>query len=186
MPDLDPKTTALVLIDLQKGIMGYPLAPNSAADVVKVSTNLAQQFRQAGAPVVLVNVVLLDTGVTPPPVDRARPRPAGGYPPDFSEFVADLQKPGDFVVTKHTWGAFHNTKLDDILRQLGVKTIVLGGIATNMGVESTARQAHERGYGLVIVNDAMSSMSQEMHDFAVTSIFPSIARVVVASDIKLN
>jgi nicotinamidase-related amidase len=87
------------------------------------------------------------------------------------------------VITKHQWGAFYGTELDLQLRRRGLKTIVLGGIATNMGVESTARNAFELGYEQIFVEDAMTSRSAEMHNFAVASIFPLLGRVRSTADV---
>jgi nicotinamidase-related amidase len=97
-----------------------------------------------------------------------------------------LAQPGDLRITKRQWGAFYGTELDLQLRRRGIKTIVLGGIATNIGVESTARQAWEHGYAMILVEDATSGMSAEMHEFAFKNIFPRISRVVKAGEIQLN
>ena len=97
-----------------------------------------------------------------------------------------LAQPGDLRITKRQWGAFHGTELDLQLRRRGIQTIVLGGIATNIGVESTARQGWENGYSLVFAEDAISGMSAEMHEFAVKNIFPRLGRVVPSGEIQLN
>jgi len=185
MEKLDPRTTALVFIDLQKGIVGRTLAPYSGADVLKRSMDLAEKFRGAGAVVVLVNV-----GWSPdfkealrPPVDQPMQAPPGGFPPDFSELAEGLAKPGDLRITKRQWGAFHGTELDLQLRRRGIRTVVLGGISTNLGVESTARAAWEHGYALVIVENACSTQSVEMQRFAFENIFPRISKVANAEDI---
>ena len=188
MQNLDPNTTALVLIDLQKGVVGRSCAPYSTADVLKTSMELAERFRRAGAPVVLVNV-----GWSPDfkdalrqPVDQPFQLPPGGLPIDFMEFAEGLKKPGDICITKRQWGAFHGTELDLQLRRRGVQTIVLGGIATNIGVESTARQAWEHGYAIILAEDATSGLSAELHNFAVKNIFPRISRILKAVDIGLG
>ena len=148
MHDLDSRTTALVLVDIQKGILGFPLAPYSGTDLLPVCAQLAKRFRAAGAAVVLTNVTWSSNfaDALHQPVDR----PLGGpsvLPKEWSDFPAELdQSPGDIVITKRQWGAFHGTELDLQLRRRGIKTIVIGGVATNMGVESTARQAWEHGY----------------------------------------
>ena len=118
------------------------------------------------------------------PADRGRP--VGERPAGWSELVEGLEAPGDIRVMKRQWGAFYGTDLDLQLRRRGIQTIVLGGIATNMGVESTARPAWEHNYAVVIVEDLCSSLSAEMHAFAVQSIFPMIARVVQAADLRLG
>lgn len=185
MITLDSNTTALVLIDLQKWIVARPCAPYSGGDVMKTAIGLAERFRAAGAPVVLVNV-----GWSPdfkdalrPPVDQPFQAPPGGLPPDFVELAEGLKKPGDICITKRQWGAFYGTEMDLQLRRRGIKTIVLGGISTNIGVESTAREAWEHNYAVVLAEDATSGMSAEMHEFAIKNIFPRISRVTTAGNI---
>lgn len=182
---LDSATTALVLIDLQNGITAMGAHPHSAADVVARAAKLAQGFRSAGAPVVLVNVAF--------PVGPAALRPESDIvlnlpdtmPSGWDGLVPELEPgPEDIRITKRQWGAFYGTALDMQLRRRGIKTIVLGGIATNIGVESTARDAYEHGYQQVIVEDACAStVSKEMHDFAFKAIFPRIARVRSTEDV---
>jgi nicotinamidase-related amidase len=188
MQHLDPKTTALVLIDLQKGIISRPWAPHSGADIVKHGGELAARFRQAGAVVVLVNVAFSTDGkdILRQPVDKPNPAPPGGYPPDFSELADGLKHPGDICITKRQWGAFHGTELDLQLRRRGIQTIVLAGVATNIGVESTARQAWEHGYAIILVEDATTSRSVEMHDFSINNILPLIAKISKTADINFK
>jgi nicotinamidase-related amidase len=90
---------------------------------------------------------------------------------------------GDITITKRQWGAFYGTPLDMQLRRRGTKTIVIAGIATNFGVESTARDAFERGYALVFVEDAMAGLSEGAHAFAISTIFPRLGRVRSTEDI---
>lgn len=176
---LDASITALVLIDLQKGIAGRATAPHAAKDVIARAARLGTACRKAGGQVVLVRVAFAPDGR-----DRLAPRAdeagwgAQTPPPDFSELVPELgRQDGDLVVTKRQWGAFYGTELDLELRRRGIRTILLGGIATNFGVESTARDAYERGYEQVFVEDAMAAMSAEAHQFAVKTIFPRIGLV---------
>ena len=108
----------------------------------------------------------------------------GPFPPNFSEIVPELgPEPTDIVVTKRNWGAFYGTALDLHLRRRGIKTIVLGGIATNMGVESTARAANEHGFNQILVEDTMASRSPEMHAFAVGTIFPLLGLVCSTEEV---
>lgn len=178
---LDPKTTALVLIDLQKGIAAMPAEPHPAGEVIANAVRLAERFRVAGAPVILVHVMTSQDGGDRlrPEVDEPRQVPQGRMPSDFAAIVPELATSDrDVVIAKKQWGAFYGTDLDLQLRRRGVRTIVLGGISTNYGVESTARDAYERNYGLVFVEDAMSARTAEDHLFAVTRIFPRIGRIV--------
>jgi nicotinamidase-related amidase len=188
MIQLDPAATALVLIDLQNGVVGLPLAPRSGADALAAGKALATQFRAAGAKVVLVSVDFAEdyADALSTPVDQPMPRPPGGMPKGWSEIAAGLAEPGDLHIVKRQWGAFHGTELDLQLRRRGVRTIVLGGVATNFGVESTARQAWEHGYAVVIVEDACTSMSAELHAMAIKSIFPRIARVAQSRDLEFG
>ena len=175
---LDPKQTALVLIDLQKGILSRQTAPYSAADVLARGVRLANAFRKAGAVVVLVHVAFSPDGgdVLKQPTD-AGPMPRAPDP-DWYMISPELGRgENDIVITKRQWGAFYGTPLDMQLRRRGIKTIVIGGIATNFGVESTARDAYELGYGLVFVEDAMAGLSDSAHGFAISNIFPRLGRV---------
>lgn len=175
---LNGPTTALVLIDLQRGIVARPAAPHSSADVVQRAAKLAEAFRRHGSLVVLVRVVYAQDNA-----DRLMPQadaapPVAPLPPDFGEILPEIgPRPGDLVITKKQWGAFYGTELDLQLRRRGIHTIVLGGIATNFGVESTARDAWERNYELVFVEDAISALTAEAHQFAMTTIFPRLGRV---------
>jgi nicotinamidase-related amidase len=175
---LDPKQTALILIDLQGGILGRQTAPHSARDVLARSVRLAERFRSAGGLVVLVRVSFSPDGgdrLTPPTDD---PPPPAATQPGWDEISPALGRDAkDIVITKRQWGAFYGTQLDLQLRRRGIGTIVIGGIATNFGVESTARDAFERGYALVFVEDAMAGLGAEAHSFAISTIFPRIGRV---------
>jgi nicotinamidase-related amidase len=175
---LDPKQTALVLIDLQGGILGRQTAPHSARDVLARSVRLAEQFRSTGGLVVLVRVSFSPDGgdrLTPP---TDEPPPPAATQPGWDEISPALGRDAkDIVITKRQWGAFYGTQLDLQLRRRGIRTIVIGGIATNFGVESTARDAFEHGYALVFVEDAMAGLSNEAHSFAIKTIFPRIGRI---------
>lgn len=175
---IDLRHTALVLIDLQRGIVNLPTSPRSGADVIQNAVRLVERFREAEAPVVLVRVAFSPDGrdALQPEVDM--PMKRGPLPPDWSELVPEIgPRPHDIVITKRQWGAFYGTELDLQLRRRGIGKIVLGGIATNIGVESTARTAYELGYGQIFVEDAMTSISEEGHLFSVRQILPRIGQV---------
>jgi nicotinamidase-related amidase len=170
--------TALVVIDLQKGVVARQTAPYTPDIVVKNAAAMAEAFRKNRMPVFLVRLAFAADGkdVLSPICDA--PRPAHTPPPDWTEIVPELgPKQGDFVITKRQWGAFYGTELDLELRRRGMTTIVLCGISTNIGVESTARFAFEYGYNQIFVEDAMAALSQEEHVFPVARIFPRIGLV---------
>ena len=178
MEKFDPHSTALVLIDLQKGIVPFAGGPHTAADVCTRGGALAARFRALGAPVVLVRVGWsADFGdALKQPVDQAMPVRA--LPDNWLELVEELaEAPSDIHITKRQWGAFYGTELDLQLRRRGITQIVLGGISTNIGVESTARAAWEHGYAVVFAEDAISAANAEQHGFAVDNIFPRLGRV---------
>jgi len=185
---LDPKTTALVMIDLQSGIVGRELFPRSGVEVVSTAKSVAARFRAANAKVVWITVGWAEdfADAVKTPVDEPMLRPPAGLPPNFADLVEGLSAPGDLHVRKRQWGAFHGTDLDLQLRRRGIDTIALGGIATNFGVESTARAAWEHGYAVVVLEDACATLSAEMHEFALRRIFPRIARVRTTAQIELS
>jgi nicotinamidase-related amidase len=173
---IDPKT-ALIIIDLQKGITALPLAHNIEA-VVKQAATLAEAFRRQSLPVVLVNAV----GGAP---GRAEQKPnMADFPPDWTELVPELnQLPQDLLVSKRTWGAFTGTDLEKHLKERNITQIVLAGVATSFGVESTARQAHELGFNVTLATDAMTDLSMEGHENSVLRIFPRLGETGTTKEI---
>ena len=179
---LDPKKTALVLIDLQNAIVGMNPVPHTAAQVVENSKKLADAFRGQGAPVVYVRVDLND--FVNLPVDQPHNRGDKPLPAAASEITpsAGFQH-GDILVTKRHWGAFAGTDLEQQLKSRGIDTVVLTGISTNVGVESTARQGTGLGFAFVLVEDACSAQSAEHHRFAFENIFPRLTRVRTTDEV---
>ncbi len=173
---LDPKT-ALLVIDLQKGILAFPTA-HPADGVVKHASALADAFRRHGLPVVLVNVA----GGAPGRTEQARR--GGQLPAGWADLVPELNpQPGDHRVTKRTWGAFTKTDLEKHLKRLGVTQVVIAGIATSIGVESTARHAYEHGFNVTLAVDAMTDLSAEAHTNSITWIFPRLGETGTTREI---
>lgn len=167
--------TALVVIDLQKGIVSSPSA-HPIGEVVQNAAKLAAAFRSHGLPVVLVNVAGRAPGRT-----QAGP-PASNPPADWTDLVPELQRqPSDFCITKTRWGAFHGTLLDALLREQHVTQIVLAGVSSSIGVESTARAAYEHGYNVVLATDAMTDTSAEAHQNSVERIFPRLGQTATTA-----
>ncbi|MGB7973860.1 MAG: isochorismatase family protein [Roseiarcus sp.] len=184
MITLDPRTTALVLIDLQNGILGRKLAPVSADELVARGKALAEKFRAARAPVVLVNAAPNLAGPERQ-VDEASASPRV-LPDGFADLAPGLAEPGDILITKPTWGAFFRTDLDSGLKTRGVRTIVLGGVATHIGVDTTARQAWDLGYELVIARDVITSMGVEPHEATLRHVLPRISRVADSNNLAFG
>ena len=178
---LDP-TPALVVVDLQRGIASRDTAPHAIGDVVARSAALADAFRERGLPVVLVRVSLDGAGFSPGRTDRAR---VGGTPPaGWDEIVDELAgHPEDAVVTKRNVGAFVGTDLDLQLRRRGATQVLLAGVATSMGVEGTARAAHDHGFHVVLVTDAMADTDEATHHHSVGAIFPKIGETTTTAGV---
>jgi nicotinamidase-related amidase len=174
---LDPSRTALVMIDLQHGIVGRSLAPRSGPEVVSQAKQLADAMRAKGAAIVWVRVLLNELHFAQADISTRSPD-APPAPAQASELVPEIgAQPGDLIVSKRQWGAFYGTDLELQLRRRGVDTIVLGGIATNFGVESTARAAFDRSFRLVFVEDATSGLAGDMHSFSFEKLFPYMGHV---------
>jgi nicotinamidase-related amidase len=180
--ELDPQKTALVLIDLQNAIVGMNPAPHTAARVVENSRKLAEAFRAKGSPVVYVRVDMNDFLKLP----ADQPTNLGDKPlPAIASEIADSAgfQPGDILITKRHWGAFAGTDLEQQLKSRGIDTIVLTGISTNAGVESTARQGTGLEFAFVLVEDACSAQDAEQHRFAFEKIFPRLSRVRTTAEV---
>jgi nicotinamidase-related amidase len=159
---------ALVVIDLQKIILGLP-AVHPISEIIARTARLASAFRARNLPVVLVNVA----GIAPGRTEAGRPK--FSFPPDWTDLVPELQQtPADLLITKQRVGAFHGTSLDDSLRKRNVTQIFLTGVSTTMGVESTARGAYDLGYNVAFVVDAMTDLNAEMHSHSIEKVFPKI------------
>ncbi|GAA3849921.1 hydrolase [Streptomyces coacervatus] len=167
---LDPARSALVLVDLMDRIVALPVEPRKGTEVLSAAEELANAFRSAGATVVLVRVE----------------RPGVAEQPPGSGLVAGLARDGDIEVVKRTIGGFQGTGLDERLREHGVRTLVLGGIATNLGVESTARAALDLGYDLVFVEDAMAAFTAAEHEASVRLDFPRLGKVVSVDEVTFT
>ena len=174
---IDPATTALVVVDLQNFAVDLPLVPLSGREVLANAVRLATACRAAAIPVVLVRVGY------DPKVPQLRPladKLFSGFefPPGAKEIASDLgPEPQDIIVDKYNWGAFYGTDLDVHLRRRGIRTLIVSGLVTNIGVDSTMRHAQERGYDQILASDATSAFSLEEHDYVLKFIAPRLARV---------
>ncbi|MGA2162052.1 MAG: hydrolase [Methanoregula sp.] len=181
--EINKTTTALVVIDLQKGIAAQPTQPYPAEEVIRNAARLVTAFRKNGMPVFLVHVVASPETMLKVKSDLSFSRPMPP-PADWSQFVPEIAPvPSDIVIAKKQWGAFYGTDLELQLRRRGMDTIVLCGISTDLGVESTARFAYEYGFQQVFSEDAMASMTAEQHNAAVNFIFRRMGRVRKTAEI---
>ena len=174
--DLEPGSTALIIVDVQKFTLGHDTHPHTAAAIQANNVRLVAECRKRGVAVIFVRIAGQAHMGLKTPVDA--PFDGFTFTPDWQAFHPDLAPlEGETVITKHNWGAFYGTDLDPRLRRNGIRTVLITGIATNFGVESTARQAQEAAYHCILVEDAMGAYSVEDHRFAIERIFPRLGRV---------
>ncbi|MCU1480727.1 MAG: hydrolase [Subtercola sp.] len=165
--------TALIVIDLQAGIVKMPLI-HPIEDVIARSVALADEFRRRGLPVVLVTVDGRPGGRTD--ANGGGAAIPSALPADWLPLVDELDpQPTDIRITKQTGSAFVGTGLDEKLKQLGVTQVVVTGVSTSNGVESTALYAFNHGYHVTVPLDAVTDGSEESHAYSVGTRLPRIA-----------
>jgi nicotinamidase-related amidase len=170
---------ALLVIDLQIGTTSAASA-HPITQVISVATDLATRFRAARCRVVLT--VFAGT-----PAGRTTYADAGSEWPEQSRaLVPALRDFGaDLVLERRALSAFADLRLHDYLQGEAVSEIVLAGVATSFGIESTARQAYDLGYDVVVATDAITDRSKALHDHSVTTILPVLARLAAAQDLSI-
>ena len=183
--EIDPKT-ALVLIDLQKGIVNLPVV-HPVADVIAKATELIAAFRTKNLPVVIVNVNPLgakwtqsrvESATAPKGEENIKQARAAMEQGGFFDIIDEVKtQPDDIFITKTTWNAFFETALHAQLQSHGITNIVLAGVATSIGVEGTARNASEHGYNITFASDAMTDLHLDAHENSFKNIFPRIGEV---------
>ena len=165
---IDP-TPALIVVDLQKGFLGAPTKPYPVEQAIRQSALLAKAFRAHGLPVALVNV----EGAAPGRTEAGHG--GGARPADWSELAEPLDvQPGDIRVTKQRWNALHETPLNAELARRGATQVIVTGVATSIGVESTARAAYDLGYHVVLATDAITDVDAAAHANSVEHVFPKL------------
>ncbi|WP_058953647.1 hydrolase [Clostridium tyrobutyricum] len=178
--------SALVVIDLQNGIVNRKHSPHTNTEVVQNAGRLVNAFTEKGAFVVLVRVSSVDgKDIFKPRVDSK----AGSmqFPEGWDSYVPEIaNSKNTYAVTKRQWGAFYGTDLDLQLRRRGIDTIVLCGISTGIGVDTTAREAYQRGYNQIFVEDAMTASSKEEHNYVCKYIFPRIGKIRTSQEVALS
>lgn len=173
---LDPKV-ALIVVDLQQGIVSAQFL-HPIAEVINRTLSLIEAFRQNELPVVLVNVAGRAPGRT------EQPRPHQTLSAGWTDLIPELNpQPSDILVTKRTWGAFANTDLEIRLKEEGITHVVITGVATGTGVESTARQAYEAGFNVTLAIDAMTDVRPEAHEYSLRNVFPRLGETGSTQDV---
>jgi nicotinamidase-related amidase len=169
---------ALIVLDLQVATVGAPTTPHPAAEIFERSAGLAKAFRDKGLPVVWVNVAGASSARTETAMQM------GDLPDNWTELPDELGvAPGDKTLTKYGWGAFHDERMDDLLKAAGTDQVFLTGVTTSQAVESTARSAYERNYNVVVVTDAIGDFDSDAHDHSVARIFPKISELATTDEV---
>ena len=181
---LQAEKTALVVIDLQAGIVNRELSPYTGAQVVQNASQLVTAFIDKEAFVVLVRVSSADGKDMFKPRTDSTANPVQ-FPQDWDSLVPELAESKAYTITKRQWGAFYGTDLDLQLRRRGIDTIVLCGISTGIGVDTTAREAYQHAYHQIFVEDAMTASAQAEHDYVCKFIFPRIGKLRTTQEVAL-
>jgi nicotinamidase-related amidase len=198
---LAPAKTAVVLIDLQNDIIrgsgpfyGDLAEQVRSKKVVENTIRLTDGARAAGAAIFYITVVrradyadvvnqatqLTATGKAPP----AKQQVSLVTGTHGAQLVDELKpQPSDYVLVKKRRNAFHATELDFHLRARGIDTIVIGGVATNLGVENTVRDGWDRDYNMVVVPDISVASPAAAHDYCMSSVFPRMARIMTVDEV---
>lgn len=185
----NPKTTALISIDLQAFIVSRQLAPHSSQQVVENTAAIARKLKAEGGTVILVTVGFSSdyADAVNQPVDEPTVFPEGGLPTEALAAPADIAALNvDARIVKQQWSAFYGTAMDLQLRRRGIRTVILTGIATNFGVEATIRDAFAHNYAVIAVEDAMSTFTAEMHALSCERILPRLSRVRKTAEVLSN
>lgn len=186
-PVLDPRRTALLVMDYQNGVVSQ--IPDSGALLDRAAAAIAA-VRSAGGHVGYVRV-----GFEPADYAAFAPTSRMGAMVSAAGRVFDADSPataihdrvaprtGDIVVRKTRVGAFSTTDLDAQLRERGVDTLILAGISTSGVTLSTVRDASDRDYRLLVLADGCADRDPEVHDLLVRKVFPRQAQVVTLGEL---
>ncbi len=174
---------ALLVIDMQESMARSQEPGDPRIRLLSTIRVLVRQAQFHSIPVGYIWTPPLENShdVQVPNVDRpAKPLPNSVEDGLLEEF---LVLPKDFVVTKSGWSAFNFTSLGYHLARLGIHTIIVTGIATNLSVESTVRDAFDHRFHILTITDAMLGTSKDEHYFTITRTFPRLSRVMSSTQL---
>jgi nicotinamidase-related amidase len=188
MSELDPKRTALLVMDYQPGILGRVEDPDGLAAKAREAIDT---LRGAGATIGYVRVAFTEADLEAmpdgAPMARVKQMPAGSMAADSPATQVDERvapADGDIIVRKVRVGAFGTTDLDEQLRERGVDTLVLAGISTSGVAISTLVEAHDLDYRLFVLADATADPDRELHASLIDGFFPKRATVIEVDDLE--
>jgi ureidoacrylate peracid hydrolase len=175
--------TALLLADLQNDFLSpagaYGRAGVTSPELAAVGTTMrpvVEAAREVGVPIVSTQFTLVPVHgrgpLVPPHLAAKRPFLGEGdfAPGTWGHDLIDDLAPADVIVSKTAFSAFHATPLDQILRTLGITSLIVSGILTNGGVASTVRDAHVHGYETTLITDGCADLTAANHEAALASL----------------
>jgi nicotinamidase-related amidase len=184
LPAIDPRRTALLVMDYQAGILDRL---GDAGALLSCAADAIAVVRGRGGQIGYVRVAFddADYAAAPPHSRFASVGPEmHSDSPATAVHDAVAPEPGDIIVRKTRVGAFSTTDLDQQLRDRGVTTLILAGISTSGVVLSTVRDAADRDYQLLVLADGCADPVPGVHEFLTGTIFPRQARVITSAELK--
>lgn len=179
----DATTTALVLADLQNDFLhpkgAYGRAGQTAPAIAALPGRLrpvVEAARRAGILIVSTHFTLVPgrggEPIISPHLKKLRPFLARGdfVPGSFGHALIDELQPADIAIEKVAYSAFYMSRMEFVLRKLGMETLIFAGIVTNGGVASTLRDAHVRDFATVLLSDGCAAFSDDVHRSTVAAL----------------
>jgi nicotinamidase-related amidase len=179
----NPAKTAVLTIDLQNDFLhpngAYGRAGQAAAAIAALPERVKpviDAVRAAGGHYVSAQFTLVPgpngEPLIAPHLKKLRPFLTKGdfAPGSFGHSLVDALAPADYVVEKVAYSAFYQTRLEHIMRAVGIETLIIGGIVTNGGVASTVRDAHLRNVDTILLSDGCAALKQDVHDATLISL----------------
>lgn len=186
-----PERSALIIIDMQKDYcaeggafhrMGYDIEPAKA--LASRLNNFLNQARKVLKSVVHFKMTKIDFLGSPAALEQYKRLGINRqYDPAFSEFYEVVPKEGEVVIPKYRHSAFVSTYFDQFLRIRQIETLILTGLATNVCVESTARDGFARDYHIVIPEDLTEGTSPEAKKWSLNNINSFFGEIVQSQDL---
>lgn len=191
---IDPLRTALLIVDLQNDFLhpqgAYARGGQTSAAIAALPAKvkpLADAMRQAGGLVISTQFTLQPgrggEPIVSPHLRQLRPFLGRGdfAPGSWGHALVDELQPADVVIEKVAYSAFYMTRLEWVLRKLGIDRLLVCGIVTNGGVASTVRDAHVRDIEATVLGDGCAAFSQEVHETALAALAP-VARIATIAE----
>jgi nicotinamidase-related amidase len=187
LPAIDPRHTALLVMDYQAGILGRL---SESETLLARAADAIATVRRHGGHVGYVRVGFADADFDALPATSAMAASVATWgrrlhadSPATAVHENVAPEPGDIVVRKTRVGAFSTTDLDRQLRDRSITTLILAGLSTSGVLLSTVRDAADRDYRILVLADVSADPDPEVHAFLTTRIFPRQARVITLAEL---